>query len=113
MNRIRARRRWLVVALFSALVLGGCAGGHPPPGPIDLIREAIDPDYDYRYADRDDWKGRDGRYACSPRDLACSHEGQTVCCSRSDGCCAGDDGPYCCSRGHARGDDRSWDRGWD
>jgi hypothetical protein len=117
-----ARRAATLAALAFALIFTGCAGGHPPPGPIDLVREVFDPDYDYRYADRaerdrdadDRWGADHGPRACAASDLACSHEGRTVCCSRSDGYCAGADGPYCCDRGVARrgyGADRGWD--WD
>ncbi|HZR81145.1 MAG TPA: hypothetical protein VFD92_08605 [Candidatus Binatia bacterium] len=109
--------RWLLAATSALLVAGCSPGGGPPPGPIDIVRGIFDPSYDYRRADDDSWNHDDHRYdrryACSEDDLACSHDGRTICCSRSDGCCAGSGGPYCCGDGYARRHDHHSDRDWD
>src|SRR5581483_11130494 len=79
--------RWLLAATSALLVAGCSPGGGPPPGPIDIVRGIFDPSYDYRRADDDSWNHDDHRYdrryACSEDDLACSHDGRTICCSRS------------------------------
>jgi hypothetical protein len=119
----RSRAAWpLLTALAAALTLAACAPGAPPPGPIDLVRKAIDPSYDYtqssevsqrgaddddyrRHARRDEW-----RSGCPQDDLTCTHGDVTVCCAPSDRCCLGRSGPYCCgSDGAGYGDDgRRW-----
>jgi hypothetical protein len=113
LQRTGIRRIGTPLAALALLVLplGGaaCAPGAPPPGPIDLIRKAIDPSYDYtespdtwRGADQDDdgyrrHARRDGWHSgCPEDDLTCTHDGVTVCCAPRDRCCAGRDGPYCC-----------------
>jgi hypothetical protein len=105
-SRLRSLRP-LLIAGGVACFLAGCAPGAPPPGPIDLVRKAIDPSYDYtkspdtwRDADEDDYRRharRDERSAgCPQDDMTCTHGGVTVCCAPSDRCCAGQSGPYCC-----------------
>lgn len=105
-------RRWLGRALLLGLpvVFLACAAGTPPPGPVDIVREIVDPSYDYR-DNPDTWGGKDPRQArhrdddgwsatCRAGELTCSQQGATVCCSPRDRCCAGRTGPFCC------GDDR-------
>jgi len=36
-------------------------------------------------------------YGCAPAEIACSQDGQTVCCPNTDQCCAGQGGPACCA----------------
>jgi hypothetical protein len=111
----------LLGSLVVALALAACAPGAPPPGPIDLVRKAIDPSYDYTQSS-DTWRGADAddyhrharrdewRSGCPEDDMTCSHGGVTVCCAPRDRCCAGSSGPYCCgSDGAGYGDDgRRW-----
>lgn len=94
-----------------ATVVVGCAAGAPPPGPIDIVREIFDPNYDYTQQPEtwgreasgrpprpdDDWSS-----PCRSRDLSCTHAGVTVCCAPQDHCCAGETGPFCCSGDYAR-----------
>jgi len=104
----------LVVA---TLLLSSCAPGVPPPGPIDIVREIFDPNYDYTQSP-DTWRDadarpgppqRDGAWSspCRERDLSCTHAGATVCCSPRDRCCAGETGPFCCS-GEYTGSGDGW-----
>ena len=117
--------RSLLIALPLALL--GCAPGAPPPGPIDIVREIFDPNYDYTESP-DTWGGDAEARARYPResgwsaecpsgDMTCTHEGVTVCCSPRDRCCAGRTGPYCCDaddagyagyEGYGYGDDSRW-----
>jgi len=120
-------RRLLLLFVLVPLV-AACAPGAPPPGPIDVVRKVFDPDYDYTESpstwddeeqreaylrdralehDADPWAGSD--VACGRGDLACSHEGVTICCASFDRCCAATDGPYCCDGYRA---DRDLDEDW-
>lgn len=109
-----ARASSAAAVLALALAVAACAPGAPPPGPIDLLRKAIDPSYDYTESpdtwgsDEDDRRSaRDGRSGCPRSDLICTYGDVTICCAPSDGCCAGRSGPYCCEAGTGYGDDGS------
>ena len=105
-------RRLAPLALVSSLLFTACAGGGPPPGPIDIVRGIFDPNYDYR---RGADYPRDER-TCSSRDLTCTHDGTTVCCATAERCCVGAGGPYCCDRGYTAQPNQGWghpDSGWD
>lgn len=116
-RRLRTRTSPAAAVLALAFSVAACAPGAPPPGPIDLLRKAIDPSYDYTESP-DTWRGtdqderrsarRDGWHSGCPRsDLICTHGDVTICCAPSDGCCAGRNGPWCCSAGTGYGDDGS------
>jgi hypothetical protein len=102
---MRLRRCWLRPMLLALpVVLLGCAPGAPPPGPIDIVREIFDPNYDYTDSP-DTWRDVDARprhpreswsASCPDGDMSCTHEGVTVCCAPRERCCAGRTGPYCC-----------------
>ena len=117
-SRLRTLRTSCALAA-TALLLAACAAGVPPPGPIDIVREIFDPNYDYTQSP-DTWRGSDARPVrphpddawsspCQERDLSCTHAGVTVCCSPRDRCCAGESGPFCCSGEYAGGGDGSYD----
>ena len=105
-STIRRRTQKLLLLALPTMLLA-CAAGTPPPGPVDIIREIVDPNYDYR-DNPNTWGGDEPREArhrhhddswssgCREGELTCSHEGATVCCAPRDRCCAGQTGPYCC-----------------
>jgi hypothetical protein len=111
-GRIRAQ----LALLALPVLLVACEPGAPPPGPVDLVKKIFNPSYDYTRSpstwDDDDRHSRSHhgeRWSspCAERDLACTHEGTTICCSHDDRCCAGRTGPFCCSDRSSAYDDAS------
>ena len=47
------------------------------------------------------------RSPCWSNEIACSHQGRTICCGSGDSCCVGSSGPYCCAAEGSYGSDRS------